>query len=215
MANHTLKRRFGALGTVLGLGIALTLTSGAGPAYASAQLEISKTHSGDFARGGTGTYIITVANRGDATTFEGSVMSDTLPQGITVAATEAVALPTGLNLACTANPERTVLQCDTDALPAYQGYTLEVRVNIADTAPCAVTNTARVTAGIFYDAASDPTRITGPGCDNPDGAGGGGSILPVDLSGVAPIFNNNTTNNFGSPGSTITANQNLTASAAP
>ncbi|MFE1560981.1 hypothetical protein ACFW6V_39105, partial [Streptomyces sp. NPDC058734] len=88
---------------------------------------------------------------------------------------------------------------------------LIVTVNVAQNAPCTVTNAVNVTdgAGGLHDTASDPTSIPGPGCNGGNNGGtDGGSILPVNLSGVIPMFNNITTNNnIGSPGASNTSNQ--------
>ncbi|MEV8531263.1 hypothetical protein [Streptomyces sp. NPDC051211] len=69
MAIHTVRRRISALGTVLGLGIALPFTVGATPA-SEAQLDIVKTQVGEFTRGGQGVYRIRVANTGTEATSD-------------------------------------------------------------------------------------------------------------------------------------------------
>ncbi|WP_445269344.1 hypothetical protein [Streptomyces sp. DSM 41634] len=64
MFMHTLKRRMTALAAVLGLSVALPLT-GATPAYAAAHLSVTKSHQGDFTRGGQGTYHFVIRNTGE------------------------------------------------------------------------------------------------------------------------------------------------------
>ncbi|MFE5656371.1 hypothetical protein [Streptomyces sp. NPDC056517] len=61
-------------------------------------------------------------------------------------------------------------------------YTFDLAVNIATDAPCNVTNTATVQWSNvpLRDSASDPTVITGNGCNG--GSGGGISILPLNRS---------------------------------
>lgn len=54
---------------------------------------------------------------------------------------------------------------------------------------------------------SDQTTITGGDCDN-GGGGGGGSILPINLNGVIPMFNNISINdNINSPGASNDSRQ--------
>ncbi|WP_353963388.1 hypothetical protein [Streptomyces sp. NBC_00091] len=69
----------------MGLGVVLPFATGAVPAYAQAQLSVTKTHEGDFARGGSGNYLITVTNVGNEA-GEGLVFEDNLPAGLTVQA---------------------------------------------------------------------------------------------------------------------------------
>ncbi|MEV8533983.1 hypothetical protein [Streptomyces sp. NPDC051211] len=83
-------------------------------------------------------------------------------------------------------------------------------------APCTVTNTATVmdASGALRDSASDPTPITGGECGDVGGDGNGGSILPVNLSGILPMFNNITTNNnINSPGASNVSSQTLRVNA--
>ncbi|MEU7729647.1 hypothetical protein AB0B78_31090 [Streptomyces sp. NPDC040724] len=117
----------------------------------------------------------------------------------------------GLVLACGPLNGGTGFACETHSpLLAGDSYTVDLTVNIADDAPCTVTNTATVSSinDALLNSASDPTTITGGSCDSVDG--GGSSILPINLSGVVPLFNNiSTNNNLLSPGATNTTNQNL------
>ncbi|MCX4767892.1 hypothetical protein OG562_44540 [Streptomyces sp. NBC_01275] len=202
LSTHTLKRRVSAAATVLALGVALPLAIGATPAYAQAELTISKTHTGDFARGGQGTYLITVRNTGDTTTFAETVMTDALPQGLTIATFDG----NGAGLACARDATNTVVTCSTDPLPAGAVYTVEIVVDVAEDAPCTVTNTAIIVeqAGAGLSArASDPTPISGGDCGGNDGTGNG-SLLPIDLnlSGILPTYNSATNNTFHSQGTT-------------
>ncbi|WMX45735.1 hypothetical protein [Streptomyces roseicoloratus] len=51
---HRIARRTAPLAAMLGTSFGLPLAVGATPAHAVPQLEVSKFHSGSFARGGTG-----------------------------------------------------------------------------------------------------------------------------------------------------------------
>jgi uncharacterized repeat protein (TIGR01451 family) len=46
-------------------------------------LELVKTHTGDFTVGAEGTYLITVANNGDGRAYPPTMVTDTLPEGLT------------------------------------------------------------------------------------------------------------------------------------
>ncbi|MGR4877918.1 hypothetical protein ACIPUC_00525 [Streptomyces sp. LARHCF249] len=201
MSTHGWSRRIAGLATVMGLGVVLPLTTGAVPAYAQAQLSVTKTHEGDFARGGFGDYLITVTNVGDEA-GEGLVFEDTLPTGLTVNAVTSSA-PAGQWDCATAADGSSVVCTVASDLPADGSWTFTVQVRVAADAPCTVTNMATATVaqpGGSSDSASDPTRITGGDCDGGNG-GNGGSILPINLSGILPMFNNiSINNNIHSPG---------------
>ena len=206
MFTHMLRRRIPAIGAALGLGIALPFALGATPAHAVAQLDITKTHTGDFARGGQGEYTITVTNSGDET-LSGTLMTDTLPAGFTLSGLTII--DTDSALSCQGTGGNAGIECEGDSLLPGGSWTISATVAIADDAPCSVTNTANVTVpnGGPSDSASDPTTVTGGTCDD-DGNGGGGSILPINLDGVIPMFNNITTNsNINSPGAANTSGQ--------
>lgn len=211
MTIQTLRRRIPALGTVLTLGIALPFAVGATPAHAQAQLDITKTHAGVFTRGGESYYQITVTNSGDQPTGA-THMTDVLPPGLTVDGFQANS--NGFFFwECPLNSPYTVVTCNTGALDPGEGYTMLLTVDVAQNAPCTVTNTATIIdeGGLVRDSASDPTDIPGGNCAGGDGGGGdGGSILPVNLSGVLPMFNNITTNNnLNSPGAANVSNQDF------
>ncbi|MFA3843446.1 hypothetical protein [Streptomyces aureus] len=57
---------------------------------------------------------------------------------------------------------------------------------MATDAPCTVTNTATFTDAANQETvtANDPTIITGGDCNGGGGNGDGGSILPINLSGL-------------------------------
>ncbi|MET9669683.1 hypothetical protein ABZY19_30720 [Streptomyces sp. NPDC006475] len=184
-----------ALGTVVGLGVVLPFALSATPAHAQPILSVDKSHEGNFARGGQGVYNITLTNSGDegASVAE---LTDNLPAGLTVA-------DLGGSLPCEVTNGGMTVQCNGPfAVGPGASFTVVVTVNIADNAPCSVTNTVTVAdeAGGVIVSDSDPTTITGGDCDGGNGDGGG-SILPINLNGVIPMFNNITTNNnINSPG---------------
>ncbi|MFB7183130.1 hypothetical protein ACFCYI_36140 [Streptomyces sp. NPDC056257] len=210
MSMHTLRRRMSALGAVLGLSIALPLTTGATPAYAVADLHVTKSHTEDFVRGGQGVYHIVISNTGTTTT--GTVtITDTYPQGLTFASVETHVFPPDGSSALCSPPlsGETGFSCEA-SFNADSAVALDITLDIAPDAPCGVvTNTITVSepAEGILTSASDPTTITGAGCGNGDG---GGSILPVNANGVLTTFNNvSTNNNILSPGATNTTRQNL------
>ena len=213
MAVHPLKRRLAAPGTVLGLGIALLFAVGVTPAYAQSELSITKSHTGNFPRSGQGVYTIAVVNDGVDTTFDRTRMTDNLPQGVSFGGlTVAYVSPgtTGFNCAASSNTNR--VDCVTDPLPPGEGYRITVTVNVAADAPCTVVNTASVVIEDSFvgDTANDPTNIPGPDCNG----GGGGSLLPITLDGVIPMYNNITTNsNINSPGAANVSNQDFAVNA--
>lgn len=204
---HTLRRRASAAATVLTLSVALPLGIGTTPAYAQGNLNISKAHTGDFARGGQGTYQITVSNTDETEAIGTTVMTDALPQGLTVASFNS----NGDFGTCSRDATFTVVTCTTD-LPPDSLYTVEIVVNVAEDAPCTVTNTATVVeqaGGGLSARASDPTPVTGGDCGGNGGGTGNGSLLPVDLtlSHVLPTYNSDTNNTFHSQGTTNTTTQ--------
>ncbi len=123
----------------------------------SADLTLTKSHSGSFAQGQTGaTYSLTVRNGGTATTVGTVTVTDTLPAGLTATAMSG----TGWNCTQPAGP------CTrADSLAAGASYpSITLTVTVASNAPSSVTNTATVSGGgqsnTTNDSASDVTTIT-------------------------------------------------------
>lgn len=211
MAIRTLRQRFAALGTVLGLGVAV-FVAGITPAYAQAQLEITKTHVGEFTRGGVGTYRITVRNTGDEPTNGfGTEMTDMYPPGITFLEARVVSDTTG-TAECEGRipqpPNREGVTCRSGRMNPGDSYVVESTVFIPSDQPCTVTNTATVvetgTSNGLLDSASHTVNV----CNGGNGGNGDGSILPINLSGLLPMYNNITTNNnIHSPGATNVSGQ--------
>ncbi|MFG3369531.1 hypothetical protein ACGF0K_31745 [Streptomyces sp. NPDC048156] len=205
MEKHGLRRRISAFTTVLGLGIALPFAAGVTPAQAQSSLSVAKSHEGNFARGGQGVYTITLTESGGGES--GAVnLTDSLPTGLT-----ATSLGGSLASFCEIANGGTTVLCDVSFISGSN--TITITVNIADNAPCTVTNTVTgteaTTEGPFPFSASDPTTITGGDCNGGNG-GGGGSILPINLNGVIPMFNNIAINhNIDSPGASNNSRQNF------
>ncbi|MEW2136573.1 hypothetical protein AB0892_08200 [Streptomyces sp. NPDC005409] len=195
------------------MGIVLPLCGGGTPAYAQPRLEITKTHSAPFTRGGEGIYTITVTNTGDQTPSGGTSVRDTLPAGLIAVQVEGGPVGADGNpVSCFILNDGRVIDCAGSQLAPGQGIEIFVRVAIASDAPCSVTNVAQLSVGgAPAGSASDPTTITGSGCGNGGGGGGGdGSILPINISGILPLFNNiSTNNNISSPGASNTTRQDF------
>lgn len=100
---------------------------------------IGKTHTGNFARGGTGTYTLSVSNVGDAATSGTVTVTDTLPTGLTATAIS------GTNWSCAL----ATLTCTrSDALAAGASYdVITITVSVSQTATNSVTNSASVSGG--------------------------------------------------------------------
>jgi uncharacterized repeat protein (TIGR01451 family) len=121
-------------------------------------LTISKSHSGNFTQGGTGTYSITAGNSGTVATSGAVTMTDTIPSGLT-----ATAL-TGTGWTCALTP--TVNCTRSDALAGGASYpAMTLTVSVASNAPASVTNTATVSGGGAGNTptANDPTTINAAG----------------------------------------------------
>ncbi|MGW0665081.1 hypothetical protein [Streptodolium elevatio] len=136
-----------------------------------------------------------------------------VPEGLTVAEVRRIQSPPGVQ--CEYVRGGTSVTCDS-VVPfgPGQGFIVEITVFVAPDAPCTVTNTARFFTSLDFVAANDPTNIPGPGCTT--GNGGGTSILPLDLSGLLPFYNNiNTGSNNFSPGVATNNTQNFAVSPSP
>ncbi|MFF5447239.1 hypothetical protein [Streptomyces sp. NPDC012888] len=197
-----------AVGTVVVVGVLPSVLS-ATPAHAQAILSVTKSHEGNFVRGEQGVYTVTLTNSGD--TGSGALeLTDNLPAGLTVAELEG-----NLAEACEVTNGGTTVHCDNFAFIRPGASTLAITVNVADNAPCSVTNTVTLTETTAEDvntfSASDPTTITGGDCDE---GGDGRPVLPITLHGVIPMFNNLTTNNnINSPGAGSNSRQTFSLNA--
>ena len=124
---------------------------------------VAKTHTGNFSQGQTGaTYSLTVRNYGAQATSGTVTVIDTIPTGLTATAAS------GTGWTCTLNtPAAGQVQCTrSDALAAGSSYPpITLTVNVANTAPSSVTNSATISGGGDYytnnNTATDPTTING------------------------------------------------------
>lgn len=122
------------------LGTALTTVSTADVTVAAPDLAITKTHSGTFVQGGQATFTLGVSNVGPVASQGTVTVSDTLPAGLTFASA------TGSGWTCTGSATFTCTRSDVLAAgAAYPPITLTV--NVTDTAPATVANTATVSGG--------------------------------------------------------------------
>jgi uncharacterized repeat protein (TIGR01451 family) len=122
-------------------------------------LTITKSHTGNFTQGSTGTYTITARNSGNAPTTGTVTVSDTLPTGLTPTAAS------GTGWTCTISGQ-TVTCTRSDALAAGASYAaISLNVKVATNAPASLTNIANISGGsqtnTTNDSASDPTTING------------------------------------------------------
>jgi uncharacterized repeat protein (TIGR01451 family) len=121
-------------------------------------LAITKSHTGDFTVGQTGTYTLTVSNAGKVNTSGLVSLTDFLPSGLTATAV------TGPGWNCQPLPT-TFLNCSrSDSLHPGKSYpSITLTVSVSGGAP-AVTNTASVTGGgdTLFHSANDLTKINGP-----------------------------------------------------
>ncbi len=128
------------------------------PVYLNVQggppaLSITKSHSGSFTQGGTGTYTVTVNNSASAGPTSGTItVTDTAPTGLTVTAMS------GTGWTCTTLPTCTT----SGGLNAGQSFApITVTVSVASNAPTSLTNQASVSGGgSASNLASDTTTIT-------------------------------------------------------
>ncbi|WP_433570937.1 hypothetical protein [Streptomyces sp. CA-251247] len=205
MAKQRLRRRVATWAAVIGTGVVLPFASGATPAFAAPVLSLEKFHSGDFAQGEQGEYQFQVTNQGSDPTTGTVTLTDVVPAGLTVVGTSG-----HVSWDCTVTTASISCTNDTAVGPIESYPALTLIVQVAEDAPCTVTNSATISGGgSLVDSDSDPTTITGGDCDD-NGGGGGGSILPINLNGVIPLFNNiSTQSNIHSPGAINTSTQDF------
>jgi uncharacterized repeat protein (TIGR01451 family) len=122
-----------------------------------ADVTIAKTHTGNFTRGSTGSYTLTVSNAGGAATSGTVTVTDTLPTGL------SYVVATGTGWTCGAAGQ--VVTCTrSDALAAGASYpAITLVASVLQTAASSVTNTGSVSGGgqtnTANDSSSDPTNI--------------------------------------------------------
>ena len=131
----------------------------------SPDLTVAKSHTGNFTRGSTGTYTLTVGNSGTASTSGTITLTDTLPTGLSIA--DGAVTLSGTNAAnwsCTAASN--VITCTSSTAIATSGSSVfSFTVNVASNAAASVTNTVSVSGGNEAtinngnNSGSDPTTI--------------------------------------------------------
>ena len=129
-------------------------------------LQIAKTHAGNFTVGVNGTYTLTASNSGTLATSGTITVTDNLPTGLTVAST-----PTGTGWNCgttvVGSSTATCTSVTVIAAGATSPNPITVTVVVAAAAFPAVTNAATISGGgepAFNNgnnSASDPTTING------------------------------------------------------
>ena len=122
-----------------------------------ADMTITKSHTGNFTRGSTGTYTITATNSGPTATSGTVTVTDTLPSGFTYSS----AIGTGWS--CSASGQ-TVTCTRSTSLAAGASYpAISLVVNVAQNAASSITNTVSVSGGgeadTSNDSASDATTV--------------------------------------------------------
>jgi endonuclease G len=149
----------------------------------SADLAITKTHTGNFTQGDTAdTYIISLANIGSIPSSGTVTVNDLLPPGLTATAISGDGWTTDLNsLTCTRS----------DALAAGATYPfISVTVSVATNAPNIITNVATVSGGgetnLANDTASDITTVLTAANITTNN----GTLFSWDVSGLTGGANN-------------------------
>ncbi|MFA3842706.1 hypothetical protein [Streptomyces sp. NPDC055006] len=206
MRKHKMQRRLSASAAIVGLATALPFAVAATPAYAAAPVTVTKTHQGNFNRGGVGTYTITVRNNSLTESSGEYSLVEHPPAGLTLI--NDVSTPEHV---CHGGPGG-IFGCTGtgSGLAPGESFTLTLTFSVAGDAPCSVVNNVTFSAENSPSVSvDDPTTITGGGCGGGDN-GGGGSILPINLSGLFPFYNNiSINNNIKSPGATNNTTQNF------
>jgi uncharacterized protein (TIGR03437 family) len=170
---------------------------------------IVKTHSGNFSRGGAGSYVISVANTGSAASTGTVQVTDSLPPSLSYTGF------TGLGWSC--SPSSVIACSRTDSLSAGLTYpSLTITVSVASSAPASVVNAASVSGGGASGSANtnDPTTIGAPSLSitkthtgNFVAGGSGTYTLVVTNTGNGPTLAPQIVQIFDNPpsGMTVTA----------
>ena len=146
-------------------GVARAVNGGCEPGAFELQgapdLTLSKSHTGAFVRGGTGTYILRVTNIGTGATTGTVTLSDTLPTGLSYKAASG----SGWTVSVSGS---TVTATRADTLAANASYPdLTLSVNVLSGAPNTLTNSASVSGGgdttPGNNTATDPTTVIAAG----------------------------------------------------
>ncbi len=135
-------------------------------------LTIAKSHTGNFTRGSTGVYTLTITNAGSASTAGTITVTDNLPTGLSVnnglAGPVTVSGPNAANWTCNSNAAtpQTITCTGNIVISITTGSntsSFNLTVNVSSTAAANVTNVASVSGGgeptlnNGNNTASDPT----------------------------------------------------------
>ncbi|HJQ34764.1 MAG TPA: hypothetical protein VJ866_21625 [Pyrinomonadaceae bacterium] len=154
-------------------------------------LTIAKSHNGNFTRGTTGSYTLTVTNSGGVASSGTVTVTDTLPAGLTPST------QTGTGWSCSASGQ-TVTCTRADALAAGASYpAITLVVSVSQTAASSVTNTGAVSGGgqsnTSNDSSSDPTTVVSSSdlsltktVNNPNPVQGQNVTFTVTLANAGP-----------------------------
>ena len=127
------------------------------PISVTADLSVTKSHTGAFRQGGTGLYTITVRNVGGVATSGLITVVDTLPTGLSATGFSGTA-----SWSCSLGATPTCTR--TNVVNANATSTLALTVSVASNAPAAVTNTVTISGGnelnTANNTATDLTPIT-------------------------------------------------------
>ncbi|HEU4388693.1 MAG TPA: S-layer homology domain-containing protein, partial [Blastocatellia bacterium] len=125
----------------------------------SSDLSLTKTHSGSFVVGMNGLYTMTVQNNGPQPTQGTTVVTDTLPAGLSFVS------GTGTDWSCSAVGQ-TVTCTNSNAIASSSSSSIDLTVAVAGAAGPMTSNTASVFSGsadsnFSNNSATDPTAVVG------------------------------------------------------
>ncbi len=160
-------------------------------------LTISKTHSGSFTIGGTGSYTITATNVGNGVVSGLTRVTDGLPGNLTLAGFS------GAGWTCTGVGTASVnCQNSTAVSPAASYPPLTLNVNVGPGTPVGVNSITNIAEVFTFDevnsannTASDPTTVNSPNpvpvltSLSPNSAFAGGSAFTLTVNGSGFVAN--------------------------
>ena len=162
-------------------------------------MTLTKSHVGNFVRGSAASFTIPVQNVSPYGASSGVVtMNDTLPLGLTLASA------VGTGWTCS-SASQTVSCVRSDALAALASYpSITLNVNVAQTAPSVVTNTATIGGGgeayLGNDTATDTAQVVSTAdlsvalVAAPDPVAAGGNVtFTASVSDIGPSAGDNAT----------------------
>jgi uncharacterized repeat protein (TIGR01451 family)/LPXTG-motif cell wall-anchored protein len=159
-------------------------------------LTVTKSHSGTFVAGSTGSYTISVANVGGSAATGTTTVTDVLPVGLSFQSA------VGTGWTCGASGQTVTCTRTTDIAAGATAPAITLTVGVSPTAPSSVTNTATVAnagdANSSNNSANDPTAI-----DLLPVAANDSAATPEDTPVSVSVLANDT---LGDPPTTISAN---------